>query len=331
MTLLLSSGGFSQELLKQTTQTSQFPFKAAQGKKPWPLQEVCWNLLIKCAGAVLSHEPWDIRVDGCIHEIRRQQVADEQQQRLDPLPLRQPQVAHGWHCRPVGPQERHRPQDGSQSCWTGRGAQIEQVEFMMRPSANATHLKEWRRCWSQRWCEWARCRGRRSRPFSERRRTLLCKTHSVHTGVQFYLLICFLLQLIKTWWPLLRTGRWCWTRVRAETEASGWWPTSQVCSIHRWSSAGRREWWEKSPAGEQNKRKYSFSSYKSVAFRWTGFSCVVRWWEIIQTRLSAKLSRAVPLWNRTVRRVVVVEIRRPTFLLITTHRDSKIYTEKTTK
>lgn len=42
------------------------------------------------------------------------------------------------------------------------------------------------------------------------------------------------------------------------------------------------------------------------------------------TRLSAKLSRAVPLWNKTVTRVVVVEKRRPTFLLITTHRDSKI-------
>lgn len=37
------------------------------------------------------------------------------------------------------------------------------------------------------------------------------------------------------------------------------------------------------------------------------------------------MSRAVPLWNRTVKRVVVVEMRRPTFLLITTHRDSRIY------
>lgn len=36
------------------------------------------------------------------------------------------------------------------------------------------------------------------------------------------------------------------------------------------------------------------------------------------------MSRAVPLWNKTVTRVVVVEKRRPTFLLITTHRDSKI-------
>lgn len=43
-----------------------------------------------------------------------------------------------------------------------------------------------------------------------------------------------------------------------------------------------------------------------------------------RTRLSAKLSSAVPLWNRTVSSVVVVEMRRPTFLLITTHRDSKI-------
>lgn len=37
----------------------------------------------------------------------------------------------------------------------------------------------------------------------------------------------------------------------------------------------------------------------------------------------------MPLWNKTVTRVVVVEMRRPTFLLITTHRDSKIY--KTTR
>lgn len=52
---------------------------------------------------------------------------------------------------------------------------------------------------------------------------------------------------------------------------------------------------------------------------------------VIHTRLSAKLSSAVPLWNNTVRRVVVVEKRRPTFLLITTHRDSKIYKTTTTK
>lgn len=46
---------------------------------------------------------------------------------------------------------------------------------------------------------------------------------------------------------------------------------------------------------------------------------------LFHTRLRAKLSRAVPLWNKTVTRVVVVEKRRPTFLLMTTHRDSKIY------
>lgn len=45
---------------------------------------------------------------------------------------------------------------------------------------------------------------------------------------------------------------------------------------------------------------------------------------MFHTRLRAKLSRAVPLWNRTVKSVVVVEMRRPTFLLITTHRDSRI-------
>lgn len=43
------------------------------------------------------------------------------------------------------------------------------------------------------------------------------------------------------------------------------------------------------------------------------------------TRLRAKLSRAVPLWKRTVSSVVVVERSSPTFLLITTHRDSRIY------
>ena len=42
------------------------------------------------------------------------------------------------------------------------------------------------------------------------------------------------------------------------------------------------------------------------------------------TRLRTKFSRAVPLWNRTVRRVVVVENSSPTFRLITTHRDSII-------
>lgn len=46
--------------------------------------------------------------------------------------------------------------------------------------------------------------------------------------------------------------------------------------------------------------------------------------KVVHTRLRTKLSRAVPLWNRTERRVVVVEMRRPTFLLITTHRDSRI-------
>lgn len=50
-----------------------------------------------------------------------------------------------------------------------------------------------------------------------------------------------------------------------------------------------------------------------------------------RTRLSAKLSSAVPLWNRTVSSVVVVEMRRPTFLLITTHRDSKICKTGTVK
>lgn len=50
---------------------------------------------------------------------------------------------------------------------------------------------------------------------------------------------------------------------------------------------------------------------------------------MFHTRLRAKLSKAVPLWNKTVKRVVVVEMRRPTFLLITTHRDSRIY--KTTR
>lgn len=42
------------------------------------------------------------------------------------------------------------------------------------------------------------------------------------------------------------------------------------------------------------------------------------------TRLRAKLSRAVPLWNSTVTSVVVVVKSSPTFLLMTTHRDSRI-------
>lgn len=41
------------------------------------------------------------------------------------------------------------------------------------------------------------------------------------------------------------------------------------------------------------------------------------------------MSSAVPLWNNTVSRVVVVEMRRPTFLLITTHSDSRIYKSHT--
>lgn len=52
---------------------------------------------------------------------------------------------------------------------------------------------------------------------------------------------------------------------------------------------------------------------------------------VFPTRLRAKLSRAVPLWNKTVSRVVVVEMRRPTFLLMTTHRDSRIYKKKQNK
>ena len=44
----------------------------------------------------------------------------------------------------------------------------------------------------------------------------------------------------------------------------------------------------------------------------------------LATRLRAKLSRAVPLWNRTVTSVVVVVKSSPTFLLMTTHRDSRI-------
>ena len=47
--------------------------------------------------------------------------------------------------------------------------------------------------------------------------------------------------------------------------------------------------------------------------------CVVR-----VTRDRTKLSSAVPLWNRTVIRVVVVEMRSPKFRLITIHRDSVI-------
>lgn len=43
------------------------------------------------------------------------------------------------------------------------------------------------------------------------------------------------------------------------------------------------------------------------------------------TRDRTKLSSAVPLWNSTVSSVVVVDISKPTFRLITTHRDSKIY------
>lgn len=43
------------------------------------------------------------------------------------------------------------------------------------------------------------------------------------------------------------------------------------------------------------------------------------------TRDRTKLSSAVPLWNSTVSSVVVVDISKPTFRLITTHRDSNIY------
>ncbi len=42
------------------------------------------------------------------------------------------------------------------------------------------------------------------------------------------------------------------------------------------------------------------------------------------TRDRAKLSSAVPLWNSTESSVVVVDISKPTFRLITTHRDSNI-------
>lgn len=41
-------------------------------------------------------------------------MADQQQHRLDAFTLHQPQVAHRRHRRPVGPQERHGTQDGSQ-------------------------------------------------------------------------------------------------------------------------------------------------------------------------------------------------------------------------
>lgn len=42
-------------------------------------------------------------------------MADQQQHSLDTLTLRQPQVAHRRHSCPVGAQEWHRTQDGSQS------------------------------------------------------------------------------------------------------------------------------------------------------------------------------------------------------------------------
>lgn len=42
-------------------------------------------------------------------------MEDEQQHGLYAFALHQPQVAHSRHRCPVGPQERHRTQDGSQS------------------------------------------------------------------------------------------------------------------------------------------------------------------------------------------------------------------------
>ena len=51
-----------------------------------------------------------------------------------------------------------------------------------------------------------------------------------------------------TWWLLPQTGLWYLRRVQAAREGSGWSPIWRVCSILRWSSAGRREWWGKSPA-----------------------------------------------------------------------------------
>jgi len=59
--------------------------------------------------------PRDVRVDRRVYKVRGQQMADEQQQGLDSPALHQPQVTHGRHRGPVGPQERHRAQDGGQS------------------------------------------------------------------------------------------------------------------------------------------------------------------------------------------------------------------------
>lgn len=41
-------------------------------------------------------------------------MADQQQHGLDAFTLHQPQVARCWHRSPVGPQEWHGTQDGSQ-------------------------------------------------------------------------------------------------------------------------------------------------------------------------------------------------------------------------
>lgn len=63
---------------------------------------------------ITTYIPWYVGVDGCIHKVRGQQMADEQQHSLEAFALHKPQVADGRHRCPIRPQERHGTQDGSQ-------------------------------------------------------------------------------------------------------------------------------------------------------------------------------------------------------------------------
>lgn len=85
-----------------------------------------------------------------------------------------------------------------------------------------------------------------------------------------------------TWWLLPQTGLWYLRRVQAAIGGSGWSPIWQVCSIHRWSSAGRREWWGKSPAQTRGAG--------SMLQVWSRFSNTVK---SMQTRLHSHITAKV--------------------------------------
>lgn len=186
-----------------------------------------------CLTNLYAYVPWYIRIDGRVHKICREQMADEQQHSLDAFPLCQPQVTHSRHGRPVGPQKWHSTQDGSQSFRPGKNEPFSTEDLITLQPATATHThthrKEWRRCWCQRWCGWAKCRGRRSLPFSGRHQTLLFKAHRqtiIHMkwavihfcshGAFYYLMAS------STDWPMMLEEGPGWDRgVRLMTHLTG--------------------------------------------------------------------------------------------------------------